>query len=96
MDVMVRQGGCGILWKKILLSFELLTYPCIKIIKLAMHMTRLQNESIYIHKMHLLSDTCIVDIDTAKFQMHALFSIIFLAKSHVSVPFSQPFFSRIE
>ncbi len=69
-------------------SFQLLTFPGREIIQLAVHMTCFQNESIYIHKMHLLPDACIVNIDRAKLQMRFLHYAFFLAKSRVSVPFS--------
>ena len=55
-----------------------------------------QNESTYIQKTHLLCDACIVYIDIAKLKMCFLHYAFFLAKSHVSVPFSWPFFGRIE
>ena len=58
-------------------------------------MTCVQNESIYIQKTHLLCDACIVYIDIAKLQMRFLHYAFFLAKIHVSVPFSWPFFGRI-
>ena len=48
----------------------------------------------YMCDMRLLCDACIVYIDTAKLQTHFLH--FFLAESHVSVPFSWPFFTRIE
>ena len=45
-------------------------------------------------KTHLLCDACIVCIDIAKLQMRFLNYAFFLAKIHVSVPFSWPFFAE--
>ena len=59
-------------------------------------MTYFQNESIYIQKTHFLCDACIVYIEQAELQMRFLHYEFFLANSHVSVPFSWPFFGRIE
>ena len=44
---------------------------------------------------HYWCDACIVYIDIAK-QMRFLNNAFFLAKSHVSVPFSWQFLGRIE
>ena len=55
-----------------------------------------QNESIYIQKTHLLCDACIVYIDTDSKTSNAFSPLcIFLAKIHVSVPFSWPFLAEL-
>ena len=46
-------------------------------IKLFIHMTSFQNESIYTQKTHLLCDACIVCIDIAKLQMRFLHYALF-------------------
>ena len=47
-------GACRDSGEFFLMNFELLTFPCREMIKLSIHMTSFQNESISIQKMHLL------------------------------------------
>ena len=56
----------------VLMNFELLTFPCREMIKLSIHMSFFQNESIYIQKTHFLCDACIVYIEKVKLQMRFL------------------------
>ena len=53
-----------------------------------------QNESIYTQKTHFVCDACIVYIEKGKLQMRFL-HYAFLAKTHVSVPFSWPFLAEL-
>ena len=47
--------------KLCLMSFKLFTFPYMQeIIKLAIHMTYFQNDSIYLQKAHPVCDPCIV------------------------------------
>ena len=80
------------------MNFELLTFPCREMSKLSIHIGYVSKINTFIYrKTHLLCDACIVYIDIAKLQMHFLhYAFFFLAKSHVSVPFSLPFLGRIE
>ena len=64
-----------------LMNFELLTFPCREMIKLSIHMTCFQNESISIQKTHLSFGACIVCIDIAKLQMRFLHYAFFSYKS---------------
>ena len=75
------------------MDVELLTFQCRELIKFPyIYMTYFQNESIYIQKTHLLCDACIVDNSKTSKCMRFLNYAFFLAVSHVSVPFSWPFF----
>ena len=77
------------------MNFELLTFLLCRQTFHA-YVTWFQNESINIQKTHILCDACIVCIDIAKLQMRFLHYAFFLAKINVSVPFSWPFFGRID
>ena len=72
------------------MHFELLTFSCREIIKLSRRIWHGSKINVFISRKRIKH--CIVCIEKAKLQMRFLDYALFLAKSHVSVPFSWPFF----
>ena len=65
-------------------------------IKLSIHILHVSKMNPFIHRKRILCVMLALFIEKAKLQMRFLHYAFFLAKSHVSVPFSWPVFGKIE